>query len=309
MRLLVFFITHNLLSIATGSSDLSKIDDEKEAEIRSTTNQILHVIEQEIKKSISGGNKHLSKRMGQAYPDILNQYYPRAYNILRAACAGNNPSLYRPAPGGGYYRPISKTFYKRQESIDYTVNGVDENAKEIQKQLAVVWEDNISQNKDNSVSRRALPNFSGQIKGANPIDDLGEVLIGKLNQEPQIPAPASNSPSSRTNEIPGSDHNLSPKASADKSIKSTSSNWLVLKTLTIFILSSVAILFILKALMGLMESTYPSGGRYPGYPPSGGRYPGYPPSGGHYPGYPPSGGHYPEYPPSGGTYPGFVSYG
>ena len=109
--------------------------------------------------------------MGQAYPDILNQYYPRAYNILRAACAGNNPSLYGLALRGSYNRPISKSFYKRQESIDYTVNGVDENAKNIQKQLADAWEDNISQNKDNSVSRRAV---AGLTKAVNSIGDLGE---------------------------------------------------------------------------------------------------------------------------------------
>jgi hypothetical protein len=113
------------------------------------------VIENEIKNR-RGDQGSLSRRNDGFYPFILKQYYPRAYGIVKSGCDINNPHLYRPAPGGGYYPPASSAFYKREEGVDHDVDAVTENAKIIQKELAIEWENLSSSGVDNSLSRRAF---------------------------------------------------------------------------------------------------------------------------------------------------------
>ena len=127
------------------------IDNKKEAKIRYTANQIMRVIENEIKNQTIE-QARLSKRNYGFNPDILKQYYPRAYRIVKSGCDENNPYLYRPAPGGGFYPPAVSAVYKREQAVDPDVDALTENVKIIQKKLAMEWEKLSSQY--NSLTRR-----------------------------------------------------------------------------------------------------------------------------------------------------------
>jgi hypothetical protein len=144
------FLILNFFLAYVAASEVT-IDDQKESKIRYTVNQIMRVIENEIKnQTIEQGS--LSKRNYGFYPDILKQYYPIAYGIVKSGCDENNPYLYRPAPGGGFYHPAASAVYKREEEVDQDVDALTENVKIIQKQLAMEWEKLSSQY--NSLTRR-----------------------------------------------------------------------------------------------------------------------------------------------------------
>lgn len=186
----------------------SAVDNQKEAQIRSTARQIILFVDNELQNATLGGEKNsISKRMHLAYPNIMNAYYPKAYGILKAACTGGNPHLYQPAPGGGYYRPISNRFNKRQGRIDHEIDGIAENVKIVQKQLAVAWKEEFLRG-HNSLSRRApsVGSLADDISRTgsrhaqvdpNPADISGESNSQKglfADYQGDQPSPASPSP-------------------------------------------------------------------------------------------------------------------
>lgn len=163
------------------------IDDQKESKIRYTVNQIMRVIENEIKnQTIEQGS--LSKRNYDFYPYIFKQFYPKVYGIVKSGCDENNPYLYRPAPGGGFYPPLVSAVYKREEAVDHKVDGITENAKILQKQLLAEWAKIPSG--DSSLTRRGrfiTNGFNDAIQSIVPSSGGRQIVQGATRQPNYAP--------------------------------------------------------------------------------------------------------------------------
>jgi hypothetical protein len=180
------FLILNFFLAYVAASEVT-IDDQKEAKIRSIANEMMRVIENEIKnQTIEQGS--LSKRNYDFYPYIFKQFYPKVYGIVKSGCDENNPYLYRPAPGGGFYPPLVSAVYKREEAVDHEVDGITENAKILQKQLLAEWGKIPSG--DNSLTRRGrfiTSGFNEAIQSIVPSSGGRQIVQGATRQPNYAP--------------------------------------------------------------------------------------------------------------------------
>jgi hypothetical protein len=180
------FLILNFFLAYVAASEVT-IDDQKEAKIRSIANEMMRVIENEIKnQTIEQGS--LSKRNYDFYPYIFKQFYPKVYGIVKSGCDENNPYLYRPAPGGGFYPPLVSAVYKREEAVDHKVDGITENAKILQKQLLAEWGKIPSG--DNSLTRRGrfiTSGFNEAIQSIVPSSGGRQIVQGATRQPNYAP--------------------------------------------------------------------------------------------------------------------------
>ena len=262
--LLNFFLAY---STATDST----IDDNKEAQIRSTVNQIMKFIENEIKnQTIEQGS--LSKRNYGFHPNFLKQYYPRAYGIVKSGCDENNPYLYRPAPAGGFYPPAVSAVYKREEAVvDHQVDGITENAKIIQKQLAVEW--GTISNSDHTLARRmTLAKGVGEVA-----ESLGRGVRTSSNDGSSFTSTSSDNLQNLRNTKHPNDKTPSSRSIDENAKKAAGSkNWVQITGLVgVVIAASFFILWLLRALFAPRGYIVPppvppfsvSGAIPPTYPP------------------------------------------
>lgn len=143
--------------LASASSSLT--DDQKDVQIHAAVKSLMVAIESHLNET-DGDTVALSKRNYYgSHPYFMNQYYNRAYGIVRAGCYSH------------------RRFYKRSAGSKEV-----QDIKVMQKQLAVAWDDVISEY--NSLSRRAV----------NVLDDglrsiAGKTKAGRLfNKDTDLPS-------------------------------------------------------------------------------------------------------------------------